>query len=71
VSVHHGEALPSEMKSWVELWLKQKRRRSAVLVALFDPLYLGASSSIQSFLQGVATKASLEFLARTEEKPED
>lgn len=71
VSVHHGDALPGEIKSWIDLWLKQKRGRPAVLLALFDPLYLGSSSSIQTFLQQVAAKAKMEFLARTEEKPED
>jgi hypothetical protein len=71
ISVHHAEALPNEMKSWIELWLKQKRTRPTLLLALFDPLYLGTSSSIQAFLREVARKGNMEFLARSEEKPED
>jgi hypothetical protein len=71
VSVHHGEALPGGIKSWIDLWLKRRSPRPAVLVALFDPLYLGSSSSIQAFLQEVASRGKMEFLARTEEKPED
>ena len=71
ISLHHAEALPAEVKSWIELWLKGKRSRPAVLSALFDPLHLGSSSDIQTFLQGVAKKGNMEFLARTEEKPED
>jgi hypothetical protein len=71
VSVHYGEALPGEIKSWIDLWLKQKSSRPAVLLALFDPVYLGSSSAIQASLQTVATKAKMDFLARTEEKPED
>jgi len=71
ISVHHGETLPGEIKSWIDLWLKQKGTRPKVLLALFDPLYLGTSSSIQAFLQGVARKGNMEFLARSEEKPED
>jgi hypothetical protein len=71
ISVHHAETLPSEVKSWIDLWLKQKGSRSAVLLALFDPLYLGTSSSIQAYLREVAQKGKMEFLARSEEKPED
>lgn len=71
VSVHHAESLPNEVTNWIDLWLKQKRNRPGVLSALFDPLYLGTSSSIQAYLRGVADKGNLEFIARTEEKPED
>jgi hypothetical protein len=71
VSVHHAETLPDEVKSWIELWLKQKASRATVLLALFDPLYLGTSSSIQTYLRDVAKRGKMEFLARSEEKPED
>jgi hypothetical protein len=71
ISVHHGESLPGEIKSWLDLWSKQKATRPKVLLALFDPLYLGTSSSIHAFLQGVARKGNMEFLARSEDKPED
>jgi hypothetical protein len=71
ISVHHGEKLPNEVKSWIDLWLKQKGRRSSVLLALFDPLYLGPSSSIQAYLRQTAEQANMEFLARSEEKLED
>lgn len=71
VSVHHAEALPSEVKSWIELWLKHKRSRPGVLLALFDPLYLGSSGSMQSYLQQVAQRGHLEFVVRSEEKTED
>ena len=71
VSVHHAETLPNEVKSWIELWLKQRGSRPAVLLALFDPLYLGTSSSLQAHLREVARRGKMEFLARSEEKPED
>lgn len=71
VSVHHAETLPDEVKRWLDLWLKPKRRRPAVLLALFDPLYLGSSATIQSYLQNAAQRGHREFLARTEEKPFD
>jgi hypothetical protein len=71
VSLHHAEAVPNEVKSWIDLWLKQRGTRPAVLLALFDPLYLGTSSSIQVYLQEVAQRGKMEFLARSEETPED
>ena len=71
ISVHHAEALPDEVKSWIDLWLKQRSSRAAVLLALFDPPYLGTSSSIQACLREVAKRGKMEFLARLEEKPED
>ena len=70
ISVHHAEALPEELKSWIDLWVKQKGRRATVLSALFDPVYMGSSTSIQAFLQGVARKANMEFLVCSEEKPQ-
>jgi len=71
VSVHHAETLPKEVKGWIDLWLKQRGSRPAVLLALFDPLHLGTSSSIQVYLREVAQRGHMEFLARSEEKPED
>jgi hypothetical protein len=71
ISVHHAEALPDEVTSWIELWLKQRSNRSAVLLGLFDPLYLGTSSSIQACLRGVAQRGHMEFVAHNEEKREE
>jgi len=71
ISIHHAEKLPSEIQSWIDLWLKQKVIRSTVLLALFDPPYLGTSSSIQTFLQQVAQRGKMEFMARSEEKSQD
>ena len=71
ISVHHAEALPDEVKSWIDLWLKQRSSRAAVLLALFDPPYLGPSGSIQACLHEVAKRGKMEFLARAEEKSED
>jgi hypothetical protein len=71
VSIHHAEKLPDEVEGWIEMWLKQRRRRPSVLLALFDPLHLGTSSSIQAYLRDVAQKGNMEFVSRSEEKPED
>jgi hypothetical protein len=71
VSVHHAERLPSEVESWIELWLSQKRIRSAALLALFDPVYQGVSSSMQAYLRGVAQKARVEFLVQSDDTPRE
>jgi len=71
VSLHHGETLPMEVKTWIELWVGQKGEQLRVLLALFDPLYRGVSSSMQAYLREVARKANIEFLAQTEEMPDD
>ena len=71
ISVHHAESLPREVDRWIDLWLKQKGRRPTVLLALFDALYLGTSSPMQTVLEGVARKGNLEFLACAEEKLEE
>ena len=71
ISVHHAETLPDEITTWIELWLKQRGSRPAVLLALFDPLYLGSSGSIQLYLREVARRGNMEFLVRTEDKSED
>jgi hypothetical protein len=70
ISVHHAESLPGEVKNWIDLWQRQRGDRPSVLLALFDPLYLGTSSSIQAYLQGVAQKGNMEFLVQSEEGPE-
>ncbi len=71
VSVHHAPALPPEVKDWIDLWLGHKTRRSAALLALFDPLYRGDSSSIKAYLAEVARRGKLEFLAQSEERLDD
>ena len=71
ISVHHAESLSDEMKGWVEQWLERKDRRAAVLLALFDPVNGGVSSSIEAYLREVAKRGSMEFVALSLETPED
>jgi len=71
VSIHHAETLPEGLQSWIDLWLGQRRNHVAVLLALFDPLHLGSSSSLQAHLGAVAKKGNMEFLVQSEEAPED
>jgi hypothetical protein len=47
ISVHHAESLPDAVKRWIDLWLGQRNNRGIVLLALFDPVYQGVSSSMR------------------------
>jgi hypothetical protein len=71
VSVHHGSGLPEEVRLWLETWLPRKRKQPVVLLALFDPLYRGDSSSMKAYLQTNAEKAKVPFLAQSEEMLDD
>ncbi len=71
ISVHPAESLSDDMKGWVEQWLGRKDSRAAVLLALFDPVSRGVSSSIETFLHQVAKRGSMEFVAQSQETPED
>ncbi|MGO8926697.1 MAG: hypothetical protein ACLQU3_07405 [Limisphaerales bacterium] len=65
ISVHQAEGLPDEVKSWIDLWLPQKGPRQAVLVALLDPPYEGASGSTEAYLQEIARRGGMEFLVES------
>ena len=70
ISAHHAESLPDGVKSWIDLWLEQSKNRSIVLLALFDPVYQGSSSSMKAYLEEVAKRGGIEFLAKSEEAPD-
>jgi hypothetical protein len=62
----------ADLEGWTDLWLKHKGNpNGAVLLALFDPLYKGSSSSMHTRLQEVAKKGSMEFLVQSEEASEN
>ena len=67
ISVHHAESLPDAVKRWIDLWLKQRNNHSVVLLALFDPVYQGTSSSMKAYLQEVAKRGEMEFVAKSED----
>jgi enoyl-CoA hydratase/carnithine racemase len=71
VSVHHAQALPDEVKTWLEAWLPRKRTHPVVLLAMFDPLYRGDSSSMKAYLEKAAAKAKVPFLAQSEDALDD
>ncbi len=69
ISVHHAEILPEGVKGWIELWLKKRKDRNAVLLVLFDPVYRGISSSTVGYLREVAERGHVEFLVRLDDSP--
>jgi hypothetical protein len=71
ISAHHAQSFPGEVKDWIELWLGQKGSRPCALLALFDPVYAGDSTALQSYLQEAAKRGKLEFFARSEEMPDE
>ena len=70
ISVHHAETLPDGVVSWIDLWLEQKNNHNHVLLALFDPVYKGVSSSMKAYLQEVAKRKGMEFLVKLEDAPD-
>jgi hypothetical protein len=70
ISAHHAQSFPGEVKGWVDSWLGHKGSRPVALLALFDPVYQGDSTALQSYLKEVAKRGKMEFLVRSEEMPE-
>jgi hypothetical protein len=67
ISVHHAESLPDAVKRWIDLWLGQRNGHNNVLLALFDPVYQGVSSSMRGYLQDVAKRGEMELLVKSED----
>ena len=67
ISVHHAESLPDAVKRWIDLWLGQRNGHNNVLLALFDPVYQGVSSSMKGYLQDVAKRGDMELLVKSED----
>lgn len=65
VSSHGGSELPSDVKLWVESWLKQPLKALA-LVALFDGQREGASAS-RAYLVAAAKRAGIGFFAQPDD----
>ena len=70
ISIHHADSLSDEVKGWFDSWLSQKANRHMALVALFDRVDQGDSSSTRAYLEEVAQRGDMEFLAQSEEMPE-
>ena len=70
ISMHYSETLPDGVKSWIDLWLRQRNDHNAVLLALLDPISPGISSSMQAYLQDMSKKGDIEFLVHAEDAPD-
>jgi hypothetical protein len=70
ISAQQQSELPAEVKSWIDLWLRQEIRRPATLLALLDPDYEGAPTPVLNYLQQVARQGNMEFLVVAEDLPE-
>jgi hypothetical protein len=70
ISFHDAESLPDEVKGWMDLWLRQRGTRKAVLLALLDPAYEEAPGAIEEYLEAAATRGGMEFLVESRAVPE-
>jgi hypothetical protein len=68
VSSHGGSDLPPEVKSWLELWLREPGNPLA-LVALFD-CSREHTGSIRAYLASIARRARIAFFAQPDELPQ-
>jgi len=71
ISVHHSDAVPAEVKDWIETWLARKKDHPDVILALFDPLYKGDSSCIRSYLEEVARRGKMRCFVQSEDNFDD
>jgi hypothetical protein len=65
ISAHGTGALPSAVKSWIELWMKRRPTMPAALVTLVpdgddDDAFPG--SLLEDYLENCAARAGLDFL---------
>ena len=62
ISAHDAEDLPEGVKSWIDLWLRQKGARKPVLLALLDPDQEGTPRAVEAYLQETARQGGMELL---------
>jgi hypothetical protein len=68
ISTHQAEGLSAEVKGWIELWLRPEVRHPAVLLALLDPESNEGPSAVQTYLQEVARRGGMQFIAGPPER---
>jgi hypothetical protein len=75
IATRGGGELPAEVKTWIEVWIAQKREaqdEQSTLAVLFDapPDKVGAFALAQfAYLQRVARRGSMDFLVSTFDQP--
>lgn len=71
VSVYAADELPFDLYAWVEAWLPRRLSRAGALTALIGVAEPLESQSIRtiSYLQAVARRAQLDFIAQEHQRP--
>jgi hypothetical protein len=62
ISAHRTEALPDEVRGWIDLWVRPIAQHPAVLLALLDPVEDDAANPLLDYLQEVAGRSGMELL---------
>src|SRR5258708_29781053 len=67
-----GKPLPEQVRSWMELWLPEKRGGFTAMVLLLDrhEAALDQSASARTFLQLAAEEAGMDFFCSSDEWPQ-
>ncbi len=65
ISMHDADGLPSDVKAWVDLWLRHKGTRKPVLMALLEPPREGAPRTLEMSLQQAAREGGIDFLVES------
>ena len=71
LAIHHTQALPTEVRQWIDLWIHEKRKRPVIVLALLDPSYRGDSACLKDYLSDASAKGKVEFLSQAEEAAAD
>jgi hypothetical protein len=71
VSVYAAEELPLYLYVWIEAWLPRRKSRAGALTALIGTAELPDSQFVRTleYLQAVARKAQLQFVAQERKWP--
>jgi len=65
MAVHNAESLPDEVKGWMDLWSRPSAIRKPVLLVLLDSVLEEAPGPIEIYLQDLANRGGMEFLAES------
>ena len=65
IAAHDATSLSEEVKGWMDLWLRQKSTRNAVLLALLESAPEEGPGPIEVYLEDVARRGGMEFVVDT------
>jgi hypothetical protein len=70
VSCHGSNELPADVRTWMELWLAEKRRPLALVALLDSPVeYPEQAEVIRNYLAQMAKRGQMEFFSQPYEWP--